>query len=551
MEETKPEKIQRNIKLKTLDNKITELTVDREINIKDLKKLISQKFNNIEIERERLIFKGKQLKDEEKLSDHIKKDNEIIHLMFKTIEQAQNNQNTNQNNSNNTNNNLSNSFSNVLSGLLNNTSVMNLTNVIFGNVEGSQNQPIAEIINRSSNPNAGNILLQQEQNRNNNNIRAQTRIININTSQTNQNNNNNNNNSNNNNQNLNNQNESNNQNLNLSIEKINENNKFPISISQVDKNYEHLLKDTNLKINKAVEDIRQEVTPINLPLLNSNQNALTAISRTIRHYCLLLQEITPSLIRLSELMEREQFIPNINDRKNANELLKKCTNALNDISSSSESLKKILKAVNFGESPNTGYINVISTDFGVIATNQRGETIDSTTLLSFNGPNPNPSNNNNQSNVINLNNTNNNRNENQNRNNNNNLVNNIMQQLMSPNNLNNIAGIVGNIVSNVDNNNNSNNNTNYNSNNNVYESKYNKGSKYRRSEPNNYSKKTSNHSDKKDNDENININIDGTDTPVNRKWVRRLSKMKISSTHWNINQLGDIRTYPDAIEVEE
>ena len=104
---------------------------------------------------------------------------------------------------------------------------------------------------------------------------------------------------------------------------------------------------------------------------------------------------------------------------------------------------------------------------------------------------------------------------------------------------------------NINNNNSSNNNTNNNTNNNVYESKYNKGSKYRRSEPINYSKKTSNHSDKKDNDENININIDGTDTPVNRKWVRRLSKMKISSTHWNINQLGDIRTYPDAIEVEE
>ena len=105
---------------------------------------------------------------------------------------------------------------------------------------------------------------------------------------------------------------------------------------------------------------------------------------------------------------------------------------------------------------------------------------------------------------------------------------------------------------NVNNNNNSNNTNNTsNNNNNVYESKYSRGAKYRRSEPINYSKKTSNHSDKKDNDENININIDGTDTQFNRKFVRRLSKMKISSTNWNINQLGDVRTYPDAIEVEE
>ena len=39
MEDSKSnEKIQRKIKLKTLDNKKTELTVDSELNIKDLKK---------------------------------------------------------------------------------------------------------------------------------------------------------------------------------------------------------------------------------------------------------------------------------------------------------------------------------------------------------------------------------------------------------------------------------------------------------------------------------------------------------------------------------
>jgi hypothetical protein len=87
--------------------------------------------------------------------------------------------------------------------------------------------------------------------------------------------------------------------------------------------------------------------------------------------------------------------------------------------------------------------------------------------------------------------------------------------------------------------------------NNVYESKYNKGSRGGKNETNNYSKKSSTHSDKNDDDENININIDGTDTPLKRNYVRRLSKMKISSTNWNINQLGDNRTYPDVIEVEE
>ena len=39
-------------------------------------------------------------------------------------------------------------------------------------------------------------------------------------------------------------------------------------------------------------------------------------------------------------------------------------------------------------------------------------------------------------------------------------------------------------------------------------------------------------------------------TEFDKKFVRRLSKMNITNTHWNINQLGDINTYPDAMEVE-
>ena len=86
--------------------------------------------------------------------------------------------------------------------------------------------------------------------------------------------------------------------------------------------------------------------------------------------------------------------------------------------------------------------------------------------------------------------------------------------------------------------------------NNVYESKYSKNSKTGKSETNTYNKKPSNYEDQK-NRKNININIDGTNTQFDRKFVRRLSKMKISSTNWNINQLGDMKTYPDVLDVEE
>lgn len=35
-----------------------------------------------------------------------------------------------------------------------------------------------------------------------------------------------------------------------------------------------------------------------------------------------------------------------------------------------------------------------------------------------------------------------------------------------------------------------------------------------------------------------------------KSYARRLSKMNISSTNWNINQLGDMLTYPDVMEIE-
>ena len=34
-------------------------------------------------------------------------------------------------------------------------------------------------------------------------------------------------------------------------------------------------------------------------------------------------------------------------------------------------------------------------------------------------------------------------------------------------------------------------------------------------------------------------------------YARKLSKMNITSTNWNINQLGEIFTYPEIILIEE
>ena len=98
---------------------------------------------NIPVHRQRLIYKSRLLKDETKLSDYIQKDDEIIHIMAMSEEQAQERsqrsnegdrqRNTGQNMPGNPNQNANpqaNPFANIM-GLLNN---------VVGNIGGNTNQ---------------------------------------------------------------------------------------------------------------------------------------------------------------------------------------------------------------------------------------------------------------------------------------------------------------------------------------------------------------------------------------------------------------------------
>ena len=49
----------------------------------------------------------------------------------------------------------------------------------------------------------------------------------------------------------------------------------------------------------------------------------------------------------------------------------------------------------------------------------------------------------------------------------------------------------------------------------------------------------------------LNSNTNKDNSNIDKKYARRLSKIHLTSTNWNINQLGDINIYPDAMEVEE
>lgn len=362
---------QRKIKFKTLDSKITELTVDAKIPITELKQKIKEIFN-APPEGQRLIFRGKQMKDGQTLDEHIKEDNEIIHLMFKTPEQlqAQAPQGQNQSNTASVNPNpqigtfnFMDTFNSLLSSFQNPLGA-NATN---SNPQGTQSQqpqqpgqgtqPQVDFQNILSqglgnmgvvftnvrptvsvtaiNPNSINIPR---------NTNSQPQTQSTNTNQQNQN-----------------QQQS-------STQFVNENNMFPIQMSENDRRYENFLRQINANISNCQHTLQTNGPSVPLPLLNTTQNILTAISRSLRYYILGLQDLIPNLMRLSELLEREQLITNVDDRRKANDLMKRCGLALNDISKASTGVSKVLNSGSFGVAPNGGFVSVVSAEVGAITT---------------------------------------------------------------------------------------------------------------------------------------------------------------------------------------
>lgn len=64
--------------------------------IDDFKKMVEEK-TEIPLDRIRLIYRGRVLEGQGKLSDSVKEDNEIIHLLAKTNDQARQNSNAQSN----------------------------------------------------------------------------------------------------------------------------------------------------------------------------------------------------------------------------------------------------------------------------------------------------------------------------------------------------------------------------------------------------------------------------------------------------------------------
>ena len=136
-------KLQRKLRFKTLDGNIKNLECDFDIKISELKKKLAEIYK-IEPNRQRLLNKGKQFKDDEYLDKLVDKDNTIIHLVFRSeadVKQAQENaqNNTNSNQPQNQNNRSVDPFQNIFNIVSNSDQFRNLTNNLVSQIFSNQN----------------------------------------------------------------------------------------------------------------------------------------------------------------------------------------------------------------------------------------------------------------------------------------------------------------------------------------------------------------------------------------------------------------------------
>lgn len=77
----------RKFKIKTMDGRTTEFEMQADTTIEELKRQVESQMN-VPIHRQRLIYKSRLLKEDQRLSDYLTKDDEVIHMMAMTEEQA-------------------------------------------------------------------------------------------------------------------------------------------------------------------------------------------------------------------------------------------------------------------------------------------------------------------------------------------------------------------------------------------------------------------------------------------------------------------------------
>ncbi|MCQ2817672.1 MAG: ubiquitin family protein [archaeon] len=444
----------RKIKIKTMDNKLTEVEVKEDTPVEEFKKMLETIFHKSP-ESQRLIFKGKQMKAGQKVGDFIKKDDEIIHLLFKTPEQTasaqnreatQNNEGTQNNQNQSQNQNQNNPFistNNIFFGLdpqmgggaIDITSLLNQGLGAIGNLFSGNNQNMGNV---NLGFNLGGLNMNNNMNNNQSGINNTSNIpLNNSGNQPNQSNT----------QNQNNQ-QIPQQNIPNAIPLNNLNNiqppiaipvfanplpnnlnnqpqqqphqsnrppvpcpNFPIQPAENESRYERFFGEVNRSLVACEQMLNSNHALIPLPTLNTAQNILTSMSRTIRQYVHVNQAYLVYMMRLADYLEREELINRLEDRQEVDYLVGQCASATTELSKASSNLGKILKSTHMGNSPKGGFVSMAGTGVAVTSVaipisvgNNEGNAQPVTTNLSQNyRDNLNQQNINNSANVDNIN----------------------------------------------------------------------------------------------------------------------------------------------------
>lgn len=320
-----------NIKLKTLENTIIEVNIDSSKSILDLKNEI---FNTYKYKPhlQKLIFKGKQLKDEQIISNVITSSGLTIHLLIKDEsvdnpiieDQNTNNRTNNLNNLNNQSqsqqqsqqqpqpqqpnppmNNLFSNFGSIFNNVMSNPEISNLLN-------NNSNQPfdLNAILNTTMRVVRDNVgtTNQTQPTQDNNRQSSSTRNNTTNTS-----------------------------------------------------NSNSLQEDFNAFYNSAQNSInafvglnsQQSFEHFNLvSSIEQNDNLNTKVSNWIRNYVHGMTLFLPNLTQLANIIDNEGRIRNENYRNQANELLRKINEGMKLASDTTNETKRLVRSIKIGNQPN-------------------------------------------------------------------------------------------------------------------------------------------------------------------------------------------------------
>jgi hypothetical protein len=302
---------------------------------------------NIPNENQRLIYKGRQLKDDKLLSDYsntslilVHNDEEIIHLVTRIPEISGTQSSTSQENTQQQQPNINlGNLGGMFGGLLNNPNAMiQISSLVLDDLgrpsSQGQTNPINNILQNLLNPQQRTL---QTNTTDQSNVETTNVNNNTNTQPTN--------------------NVTNNTQTNSNADIFDQ---YPI------------LRPVNQHINN-LGNIVNEITGGNnnnipiLPCHSYPRNILVAIAIILKNWTNQISRFVPYVTTLAEGLERESILTNTEERNKLHELARKVNAGLNEISQACNTLQQTMSGLNVGTGPGLGFTTLLHTTMNAVS----------------------------------------------------------------------------------------------------------------------------------------------------------------------------------------